>query len=121
MKFYGKAPVRISLCNGGDTDYYIDILKWTNLINATLDSNYYICEVEEKNQNYMNFGILCEALSFTIIRILFCGYQLLLNIGFGGYLMYGFSVMVYILSFIWTSQMWIQVYRGYSTKIIKKN
>ena len=55
MKFYGKAPVRISLCNGGDTDYYIDILKWTNLINATLDSNYYICEVEEKNQNYIDY------------------------------------------------------------------
>lgn len=55
MKFYGKAPVRISLCNGGDTDYYIDILKWTNLINATLDSNYYLCEVEEKSQTFIDY------------------------------------------------------------------
>ncbi|MEK6913526.1 MAG: hypothetical protein AABW47_02540 [Nanoarchaeota archaeon] len=55
MKFYGKAPVRISLCNGGDTDYYVDILKWTNLINATLDSNYYLCEVEEKPQNFIDY------------------------------------------------------------------
>jgi len=55
MKFYGKAPVRISLCNGGDTDYYIDILKWTNLINATLESNYYLCEIEEKQQNFVDY------------------------------------------------------------------
>jgi len=55
MKFYGKAPVRISLCNGGDTDYYIDILRWTNLINATLASHYYLCEVEEKSQNFIDY------------------------------------------------------------------
>ena len=55
MKFYGKAPVRISLCNGGDTDYYIDILKWTNLINATLDSHYYRCEIEEKQQDFIDY------------------------------------------------------------------
>ena len=55
MKFYGKSPVRISLCNGGDTDYYIDILKWTNLINATLESSYYLCEVEEKQQNFIDY------------------------------------------------------------------
>lgn len=55
MKFYGKAPVRISLCNGGDTDYYIKILNWTNLINATLASGKYFCEVEEKNQNFIHY------------------------------------------------------------------
>lgn len=55
MKFYGKSPVRISLCNGGDTDYYINVLGWTNLINATLSSGTYLCEIEEKRQNFINY------------------------------------------------------------------
>jgi D-glycero-alpha-D-manno-heptose-7-phosphate kinase len=56
MKFYGKSPVRISLCNGGDTDYYVKVLKWTNLINATLDSGTYSCEVEEKKQDFIDYS-----------------------------------------------------------------
>ena len=56
MKHYGKSPVRISLCNGGDTDYYIKSMKWGNLINATLDTQNYICEVENKNhKNQINY------------------------------------------------------------------
>jgi len=56
MKFYGKSPVRISLCNGGDADYYIKEMGWTNLINATLDSGYYFCEIEEKNQKFIDYS-----------------------------------------------------------------
>jgi len=56
MKFYGKSPVRISLCNGGDTDYCINILGWTNLINVTLNSGTYICEVEEKKKNFIDYS-----------------------------------------------------------------
>ncbi len=55
MKFYGKSPVRISLCNGGDTDYYIKEMGWTNLINATLDSGTYFCQVEEKKQDFIDY------------------------------------------------------------------
>ncbi len=56
MKFYGKSPVRISLCNGGDTDYYVKALGWTNLINATLSSGTYSCEVEEKKQDSIDYS-----------------------------------------------------------------
>ncbi len=56
MKFYGRSPVRISLCNGGDTDYYIKEMGWTNLVNATLDSGYYLCEIEEKKQNFIDYS-----------------------------------------------------------------
>jgi D-glycero-alpha-D-manno-heptose-7-phosphate kinase len=56
MKFYAKSPVRISLCNGGDTDYYIKEMGWTNLINATLDSGFYSCSVEEKKQNFIDYS-----------------------------------------------------------------
>ncbi len=56
MKFYGKSPVRISLCNGGDTDYYIKEMGWTNLINATLNSGFYACAVEKKNQNFIDYS-----------------------------------------------------------------
>ena len=55
MKFYGKSPVRISLCNGGDTDYYVNALGWTNLINATLSSGTYFCEIEQKQQNFIDY------------------------------------------------------------------
>lgn len=55
MKFYSKGPVRISLCNGGDTDYYIKTLGWSNLINATLESGAYFCEVEKKDQHTINY------------------------------------------------------------------
>lgn len=55
MKFYGKAPVRISLCNGGDTDYHIKNMGWSNLINATLSSGGYFCEIEEKKQDIINY------------------------------------------------------------------
>lgn len=54
--FYGKAPVRISLCNGGDTDYYIKEMGWTNLINATLSSGFYSCIAERKNQNFIDYS-----------------------------------------------------------------
>jgi len=53
MKFYGKSPVRISLCNGGDTDYHIKDMGWSNLINATLASLGYLCILEEKKQDFM--------------------------------------------------------------------
>ncbi len=56
MKFYGKSPVRISLCNSGDTDYYIKEMGWTNLINATLSSGTYFCEIEEKKQNFIDYS-----------------------------------------------------------------
>jgi len=56
MRFYGKSPVRISLCNGGDTDYYIKEMGWTNLINATLHSGFYSCAIETKNQNFIDYS-----------------------------------------------------------------
>jgi D-glycero-alpha-D-manno-heptose-7-phosphate kinase len=56
MKFYGRSPVRISLCNGGDTDYYIKEMGWTNLINATLNSGFYACLVERKKQNFIDYS-----------------------------------------------------------------
>ncbi|MCX6746779.1 MAG: hypothetical protein NTU63_01455 [Candidatus Pacearchaeota archaeon] len=56
MKFYGKSPVRISLCNGGDTDYYVNALGWTNLINATLSSGTYFCEIEKKEQSFIDYS-----------------------------------------------------------------
>ncbi len=56
MIFYGKSPVRISLCNGGDTDYYIKEMKWTNLINATLNSGFYACALEAKKQNFIDYS-----------------------------------------------------------------
>ncbi len=56
MKFLGKSPVRISLCNGGDTDYYIKEMGWTNLINATLSSGFYNCIVESKNQKFIDYS-----------------------------------------------------------------
>ncbi len=56
MKFYSKSPVRISLCNGGDTDYYIKEMGWTNLINATLSSGFYECTLEAKNQNFIDYS-----------------------------------------------------------------
>lgn len=55
MKFLGRAPVRISLCNGGDTDYYIKEMKWGNIINTTLATHDYTCIVEPKNQNLINY------------------------------------------------------------------
>jgi len=56
MKSHAKSPVRISLCNGGDTDYYIKEMGWTNLINATLASGFYGCAIEEKNQNFIDYS-----------------------------------------------------------------
>lgn len=53
FKATGIAPVRISLCNGGDTDYYIESMGWCNLINATLSTHGYKCEVEEKKQDHI--------------------------------------------------------------------
>lgn len=47
MKFTSSAPVRISLCNGGDTEYYVKAMKWSNLINTTLATHGYRCTVEE--------------------------------------------------------------------------
>lgn len=55
MKFISNAPVRISLCNGGDTDYYIESMGWGNLINTSLLTHGYSCVVEPKNQNYINY------------------------------------------------------------------
>src|SRR3989344_1073565 len=55
MKFYGKSPVRISLCNGGDTDYHIKDMGWSNLINATLASLGYLCILEEKKQDFIDY------------------------------------------------------------------
>lgn len=55
MKFSGKSPVRISLCNGGDTDYYIQYMGWSNLINATLSSGSYECSVEENSQDIIEY------------------------------------------------------------------
>ncbi|MBI2671674.1 hypothetical protein HYX16_01955 [Candidatus Woesearchaeota archaeon] len=55
MKFYGRSPVRISLCNGGDTDYHIKDMGWSNLINATLSSGWYYSFLEEKKQDSINF------------------------------------------------------------------
>ncbi len=49
MKYIGHAPVRISLCNGGDTDYYIKAMGWGNLISATIDNLGYTCEVTPKS------------------------------------------------------------------------
>jgi len=49
------APVRISLCNGGDTDYYIKKMGWGNIINATLSTHGYRCLVEPKNQEFINY------------------------------------------------------------------
>lgn len=62
MKFYGKSPVRISLCNGGDTDYYIKEMGWTNLINATLESGFYSCVAETKNQDFIDYSYKNEFL-----------------------------------------------------------
>lgn len=45
MRHLGRAPVRISLCNGGDTDYYIKAIGWGNLLNVTLSTHGYICEL----------------------------------------------------------------------------
>ena len=55
MKIYGRAPVRISLCNGGDTDYYINAMGWGNLINATLSTHGYFCIVEPKKQKTITY------------------------------------------------------------------
>ncbi|MEK6856414.1 MAG: hypothetical protein AABX49_00205, partial [Nanoarchaeota archaeon] len=55
MKFIGRSPVRISLCNGGDTDYHIKDMGWSNLINATLASLGYVCILEEKMQNFIDY------------------------------------------------------------------
>ncbi|MBI2578432.1 MAG: SIS domain-containing protein [Candidatus Aenigmarchaeota archaeon] len=43
-----KAPVRISFGTCGDTDYYIDLIKWGNGINATVDL-YSYCEVHKRD------------------------------------------------------------------------
>lgn len=56
MKFYGESPVRISLCNAGDTNYYIKEMGWTNLINATLSSGFYFCEIEKKKQDFIDYS-----------------------------------------------------------------
>lgn len=56
MKYYGKAPVRISLCNCGDTDYYVEEMGWTNLINATLDSGHYETFLIPKKQKHINYS-----------------------------------------------------------------
>ena len=55
MKFYGKSPVRISLCNGGDTDYHIKDMGWSNLINTTLATMGYACILEEKKQSFIDY------------------------------------------------------------------
>ncbi|MAG52654.1 MAG: hypothetical protein CMH62_01690 [Nanoarchaeota archaeon] len=55
MKFIGKSPVRISMCNSGDTDYHIKDMGWSNLINATLASSGYVSIVEEKKQNHIDY------------------------------------------------------------------
>ena len=55
MKFISRAPARISLCNGGDTDYYINEIGWTNLINATLKSAGYLCEVEPRKKGDIRY------------------------------------------------------------------
>ncbi len=44
-----KAPVRISLANGGDTDEYIRELGFGCVLNATLDSHYYKCSLVPKD------------------------------------------------------------------------
>jgi len=55
MKYIGKAPVRISLCNGGDTSYYIEKMGWGNLISATTESCFYLCEAEPKNSDFIEY------------------------------------------------------------------
>jgi len=45
-----KAPVRITFGNGGDTDYYMDLLGWGNTINATIDLFSY-CSIKERNDD----------------------------------------------------------------------
>ena len=55
MKVISKAPVRISLCNGGDTDYHIKDMGWSNLINATLATMGYTCILEEKKQSFIDY------------------------------------------------------------------
>jgi len=55
MKFVGKTPARISLCNGGDMDFYIKYMGWSNLINATLSSQGYYCEVEPQIQEHISY------------------------------------------------------------------
>lgn len=55
MIFSARAPVRISLCNGGDTDYYIKEMGWGNLINATLATHNYWCIAEPKKQNFIKY------------------------------------------------------------------
>ena len=71
MKFYGKAPIRISLCNGGDTDYYIKAMGWGNLINATLSSFGYSCILEpnkESNKKYYYTNIFIKKQYHAVIK-----------------------------------------------------
>lgn len=56
MRYFGRAPVRISLCNGGDTDYYIKEMGWTNLINATLSSGFYSCVITPWKNNFIDYS-----------------------------------------------------------------
>jgi|GEM_PF-139957 len=45
-----KAPVRVSFGACGDTNYYIDLIGWGNVINATIDL-YSHCEIHERNDD----------------------------------------------------------------------
>jgi len=55
MKIITTAPVRISMCNSGDTDYYIKELGWSNIINATIANMGYRCTLVPKKQKGITY------------------------------------------------------------------
>tara|TARA_Y100000310_G_scaffold345521_1_gene465952 strand:+ start:3790 stop:5385 length:1596 start_codon:yes stop_codon:yes gene_type:complete len=50
-----KSPARISFANGGDTDYYLKEIGWGCVLNASLSSLYFQCEVIEDKQKRVEF------------------------------------------------------------------
>ena len=55
IQYHGSANARISLCNAGDTDYYINLIGWGCVINATLTTLSYTSIVKPKRTPYINY------------------------------------------------------------------
>tara|TARA_Y100000310_G_scaffold281278_1_gene301654 strand:+ start:1825 stop:2847 length:1023 start_codon:yes stop_codon:yes gene_type:complete len=49
MKIVCRTPVRVSLGNGGDTDYYTKEIGWGCVLNVTLASHFYEFEINDNN------------------------------------------------------------------------
>jgi D-glycero-alpha-D-manno-heptose-7-phosphate kinase len=54
-KIVTRSPARVSLGSGGDTDYYLKEIGWGCIVNASLSSLFYECEVGKADERVIEY------------------------------------------------------------------